>query len=111
MKRKEQRRSGLATKKPQYASRITAQQDEEPGRLGAQLSAHTHGRVSPQSNVLQASYDFKIYPPSCLTTNRQNCESRMSSTQARMLALDMTTSVPGASAGSFRCRSRNLTIV
>ena len=72
---------------------------------------HTHGRVSPQSNVLQASYDFKIYPPSCLTTNRQNCESRMSSTQARMLALDMTTSVPGASAGSFRCRSRNLTIV
>ena len=113
MKRKEQRRSGLATKKPQYASRITAQQDEEPGRLGAQLSAHTHmGGVSPQSNVLQAtSYDFKIYPPSCLTTNRQNCESRMSSTQARMLALDMTTSVPGASAGSFRCRSRNLTIV
>ena len=76
MKRKEQRRSGLPTKKPQYASRITAQQDEEPGRLGAQLSAHTHyrdRRVSPQSNVLQASVAMtlkSILPPASQQTGK-----------------------------------------
>ena len=74
MKRKEQRRSGLPTKKPQYASRITAQQDEEPGRLGAQhaFRPHTHGRVSPHNRMcFRLAMTLKsILPPASQQTGK-----------------------------------------